>query len=129
MARRINHPRALAAALAARCDALAGPDHVETRSAAAAEIIECAGRVHDRTIELLGHRLRLVALAEAGKWTDVDDEIRAYEAGTQPTGQPGLNWYLPLWRGTRAHSGRQGRRRHQSGQSCAGSPRRRATNA
>ena len=102
MARRINDPRALAAALAARCDALAGPDHVETRSAAAAEIIECAGRVHDRTIELLGHRLRLVALAEAGKWTDVDDEIRAYAAVSEPTGQPGLNWYLPLWRGTRA---------------------------
>ena len=102
MARRINDPRALAAALAARCDALAGPDHVDTRSAAAAEIIECARRVHDRTIELLGRRLRLLALAEAGNWTGVDDEIRAYAAVSDPTGQPGLNWYLPLWRGTRA---------------------------
>jgi len=102
MARRLDDPRALATALAARCDALAGPDHVGSRSAAATEIIECARLVHDRTIELLGHRLRFLALAEGGNWADVDDEIRSYAAVSEPTGQPVLNWYLPLWRGTRA---------------------------
>ncbi len=102
MARRIDDPRGLAAALAARCDALAGPDHIDVRRAAAEEIIRCARRVHDRTIELLGHRIRLVALAESGRWIDVDDEIRSYASVSEPTGQPGVNWYLPLWRGARA---------------------------
>src|SRR5664279_262434 len=44
----------------------------------------------------------LVALAEAGKWAKVDDEIHSYAAVSEPTRQPGLNWYLPLWRGMRA---------------------------
>ncbi|HEY5114924.1 MAG TPA: hypothetical protein VIJ00_05330, partial [Nakamurella sp.] len=102
MARRVHDPRALATALAAQCDALAGPDHVEVRRAAAAEIIACARTVHDRTMELLGRRMLLVALAEAGKWAKVDDEIHSYAAVSEPTRQPGLNWYLPLWRGMRA---------------------------
>ena len=102
MARRIDDPRALATALAAQCDAFAGPDHIGVRRAAAGEIIACARTVRDRTMELLGRRMLLVALAEAGSWVGVDDEIRSYAAVSEPTRQPGLNWYLPLWRGMRA---------------------------
>ena len=102
MARRIDDPRALATAW--RPGVMRWPDR--TTSIAdplrPTEIIECARLVHDRTIELLGHRLRFLALAEAGNWADVDDEIRSYAAVSEPTGQPVLNWYLPLWRGTRA---------------------------
>ena len=103
MARRIHDPRALATALAAQCDAFAGPDHIDVRRAAADEIITCARTVHDRTMELLGRRMRLVALAEAGELgRGADDQIRSYAAVSEPTRQPGLNWYLPLWRGMRA---------------------------
>ncbi len=102
MARRIDDPRALAAALAARCDVLAGPDHVAERGSAAEEIIACARRERGRTRELLGRRLRLLALAEAGDWIAVDGEIDAYARVAETLRQPGLTWYVPLWRGTRA---------------------------
>ena len=72
MARRLGDPRALAVALAARCDALAGPDHVAARQGMAGEIVVCARAARDRTLELLGRRLRLLALAEAGRWPEVD---------------------------------------------------------
>ena len=66
MARRLGDPVVLAAALAARCDAVSGPDHVAERRAAAAEIIKLARMDGDRTGEMLGLRLLVVALAEAG---------------------------------------------------------------
>lgn len=102
MARRLAEPRTLAAALAARCDALAGPDHVDARRAMAAEIVERAGAAEDRTAELLGRRLQLVALAEAGEWPGVDREIEAYARAVERLRRPDLAWYVPLWRGSRA---------------------------
>ena len=102
MARRVDDPQALVAALAARCDVLAGPDHVLERQAAAEEIIACARRARDRTQELLGRRLRLLALAEAGDWIGVDREIDTYARVAETVRQPGLIWYVPLWRGMRA---------------------------
>ncbi|MCE0765670.1 hypothetical protein LWC35_22590, partial [Pseudonocardia kujensis] len=101
-ARRLGDPRVLAAALAARCDATAGPAHVAERRAAADEIVACARRIPDRARELLGRRLRTVALAEAGRWADVDVEIAAYAHVAQPLRQAGLSWCVPLWRGARA---------------------------
>jgi tetratricopeptide (TPR) repeat protein len=102
MARRLGDPGLLAAALAARCDAVAGPDHLAERTAAAAEIIELARAAADRSGELLGRRLRVVALAEAGQWTAVDAEIASYARLAERLGQPRLAWYVPLWRGARA---------------------------
>ncbi len=102
MARRVGDAPALAAALAAWCDVFAGPDHVVQRRHAADEIIESCRRMGDRVRELLGRRLRLVALAEAGDWVAVDGEIEAYSRVVDTVGQPGLTWYVPLWRGTRA---------------------------
>jgi len=75
MARRLGDPVVLAAALAARCDAISGPDHVAERRAAAAEIIKLARIGGDRTGEMLGRRLLVVALAEAAEWSAVDAEI------------------------------------------------------
>ncbi|MEU7818882.1 hypothetical protein AB0B41_41725, partial [Pseudonocardia sp. NPDC049154] len=101
-ARRLGDPRVLAAALAARCDATAGPAHVVERRKAADEIVTCARRVRDRATELLGRRLRAVALAEAGRWADVDVEIGEYAHVVEPLRQAGLSWCVPLWRGARA---------------------------
>jgi hypothetical protein len=102
MARRLDDSRALAAALAAWCDAVAGPDHVVCRREAATEIIGCARAVRDRSLELLGSRLKLLALAEAGDWVGVDGEIDAYARVAGTVRQPGLMWLVPLWRGARA---------------------------
>lgn len=101
-ARALGDPRVLADALAARCEALAGPDHVAERRAAATEIVGCAQQAHDRPRELLGRRLRIVALAEAGHWAPLDTEIDAYARVADQVRRPGLVWYVPLWRGTRA---------------------------
>jgi hypothetical protein len=102
MARRLGDPAVLAAALAARCDAISGPDHVAERRAAATEIIEVARAGGDRTREMLGRRLLVVALAEAGDWPAVDAEISSYARLAEHLAQPRLTWYVPLWRGTRA---------------------------
>jgi tetratricopeptide (TPR) repeat protein len=102
MARRLDDPVVLAAALAARCDAISGPDHVAERRCSAAEIITLAGAGGDRTTEMLGRRLLVVALAEAGDWSAVDAEISSYARAAGHLGQPRLTWYVPLWRGARA---------------------------
>jgi tetratricopeptide (TPR) repeat protein len=102
MARRLGDPAVLAAALAARCDAISGPDYVAERRAAAAEIIELARAAGDRTGEMLGRRLLVVALAEAAEWSAVDAEISAYARLAERLAQHRLTWYVPLWRGARA---------------------------
>ena len=122
-ARRLGDLRALAVALAARCDARAGPDHVADRRDMAEEIIACARTVQDRTLELLGRRLRLVALAEAGSWPEVDREIDTYTRVVEPLRMPGLTWYVPLWRGARAMmGGADAEWRRSATPSCGGAP-------
>ena len=102
MARRLGDPAVLAAALAARCDVISGPDHVAERRSAAAEIIELARAGGDRTGEMLGRRLLVVALAEAAEWSAVDAEISSYARAAEQLAQHRLTWYVPLWRGARA---------------------------
>ena len=101
-ARAADDPRALADALAARCEAMAGPDHGPERRAAAEEIIACSLRARDRIRELLGRRLRVVALAECGDWVALDGEIESYARVSERVRRPGSSWYVPLWRGSRA---------------------------
>jgi nucleoside-triphosphatase THEP1/tetratricopeptide (TPR) repeat protein len=101
MARRLGDPVVLNAALAARCDAISGPDYVAERRAAAAEIIKLARIGGDRTGEMLGRRLLIIALAEAAEWSAVDAEISSYARQADHLAQPRLTWYVPLWRGAR----------------------------
>lgn len=102
LARAAEDPVAVGGALAAQCDALAGPDHAETRRRLATEIVEVARTLRDRELELLGRRHRLVALAETGDVEGVDAEIRGFAALSEVLGQPLYAWYVPLWRGMRA---------------------------
>lgn len=102
MARVTDDTRALAYALAARCDALAGPEHIGGRLEAATEITGLAQLVSDRGMELLGRRNRLIALLESGDIAGVDTEIDRYELVADAIGQPLYQWYVPLWRGMRA---------------------------
>ena len=102
MARRLGDPAVLVVALAARCDAISGPDHVAERRAAATEIIELTRAAGDRAGEMLGRRLLVVALAEAAEWSAVDAEISSYARLAEHLAQHRLTWYVPLWRGARA---------------------------
>jgi len=101
-ARASDDPRALAYALAARCDAIAGPEHVDERLEAATEITRLAQLVADRGMELLGRRNRLIALLERGDIGGVDAEIDRYQLLADGIGQALYKWYVPLWRGMRA---------------------------
>lgn len=93
---------ALAYALAAHCDAIAGPADTERRLEEASEIIDLAASRGDRSTELLGRRLRLVALLELGHMAAVDAEIEAYARLAGSVRQPLYGWYVPLWRAMRA---------------------------
>jgi hypothetical protein len=101
-ARSAGDDAALAATLAALCDAIAGPDHCAARRAHATEIIDLADRLRDPVLGLLGRRLRLVALLEAGAIADWEADVLAYRAAAEALRHPLYAWYVPLWRGMRA---------------------------
>ncbi len=101
-ARSAGDDATLAAALAALCDAIAGPDHCAARRAHATEIIDLADRLRDPVLGLLGRRLRLVALLEAGAIADWEADVLAYRAAAGALRHPLYAWYVPLWRGMRA---------------------------
>jgi len=102
LARRLNDDAALAAALVSRCDAFAGPAHREQRLNDADEIVDLGGRSGDLETELIGRRLRVVALLEGGLVEAVDAEIAAFASITDRLGQPRLSWIVALWQGMRA---------------------------
>ena len=101
-ARSAGDDAALAACLAALCDAVAGPDHCAERRDRATEIIDIAGRLRDPVLGLLGRRLRLVALLEAGAIADWEADALAYQIAAEALRHPLYAWYVPLWRGMRA---------------------------
>ncbi|MDQ3529061.1 MAG: AAA family ATPase [Actinomycetota bacterium] len=97
-ARRSGDGRALAAAIAARCDAMAGPDHVAERLGAASEIIGLAQRRGDLPLELLGRRLRVVALLELRDLEALHAELAAFARAADRLGDPLYGWYVPMWK-------------------------------
>ncbi|MFF3446263.1 ATP-binding protein [Streptomyces sp. NPDC002667] len=101
-AREVGDPAVLGPALAALCDARPGPDHCRERLDRSREIIAVARAGHDLPLELLGRRLRLVALMETGSFAGADSEATAHDTAARPLRQPLYAWYVPLWRGTRA---------------------------
>lgn len=93
---------ALAAALASRCDALSGPDHVTERLRDASAIVRLGLSLRAPRTELLGRRLLVKAHAEALDIRRLDSEIAAYARTSTLLGDPFYEWYVPLWRATRA---------------------------
>ncbi|MDQ3895825.1 MAG: AAA family ATPase [Actinomycetota bacterium] len=102
MARRVGDPRALGYALAGHCDVIAGPDWCDVRRTEAEEVIRLGRETGDRQLELLGRRLRLVALLEVGDVGEADSEIERFAQVADGLRQPLYRWYVPLWRGMRA---------------------------
>jgi hypothetical protein len=99
MAERTGDPATLAGVLAAYCDAVAGPEHVEPRLAAADRMLAVAP---DRESALLARRLRLLARYERGDLAEVDAEIAAYRRAAGVVGIPLYQWLPEIWRGARA---------------------------
>jgi tetratricopeptide (TPR) repeat protein len=89
----------LAGALAAQCDAIAGPDHIDRRRAESTEIIDLAASAGGGALELLGRRLRFVAALEAGDLPAASAEMSAFARRAAQVGNPLYSWYVPLWRG------------------------------
>ncbi len=108
-AREHGDPALVAIALAARCDTMAGPGDAEHRLTDAEEIIALARVAADARAELLGRRLRLVALLERGDVTDADFEISTFASRLAAVQQPLYAWCPPLWRAARAWAAGQER--------------------
>ncbi len=102
LARASGDGAALVQALAARCDAISGPEHASARLALAAEIVDLAARLRDPRLELLGRRLSVVALMEQGDFDATDREIQAFATTAAALRRPVYSWYVPLWRSMRA---------------------------
>jgi tetratricopeptide (TPR) repeat protein len=102
MARRVGELRALAYALAAHCDAIAGPDHSERRLEESSEVVRIAREVDDGPLELLGRRLRIVAHLEMGDVAAASADIEAFDRLAEIIKQPLYAWYVSLWRGMQA---------------------------
>jgi tetratricopeptide (TPR) repeat protein len=98
LARSSGSPAALGVALAALCDTVAGPDDVAERLDHATEVVELALLAGDGDLELLGRRLRLMALVEQGRREESERELRAYELRAHEVRHPLYLWYPPLWR-------------------------------
>ena len=98
IARRLDAPAVLGAALAAHLDIIAGPQYVTERLALAEELMELARSIGDRQLEALGLRFRVVALMEVGDLERVRAAVGAYEAVVEALGSPLHQWYVPLWR-------------------------------
>jgi hypothetical protein len=103
MSRRLGLVAGLGHALAAWCDAVAGPGDVERREVAATEIITLAGQARDRPLELLGLRHRVVARLERGATVLAEADMGAFARLTARLRQPLYSWYGSLWRGFLAH--------------------------
>jgi hypothetical protein len=99
LARQADDEAAEAYALAALCDALAGPDHCQVRLKYAAEIVERAVSVRNPGLELLGRRLRVLALLETGDRPAAEAEMLAFRARAESFRHPLYGWYVSLWRG------------------------------
>ena len=88
--------------MAARCDALAGPAYIDQRLGDAGETVRLAQRVGDTDLELLGRRLRLVALLEQGQVHAAEAEADAFALLAERLRLPLYLWCVPLWQGMRA---------------------------
>jgi hypothetical protein len=102
MAARLADTAVEVGALAARCDILSGPDHVDDRLATTSRMVELAQRHGDAVMVLVARRHRVLALLERGQIGLVDDEIAAYARTSDHLRLPLYSWIVAVWRGMRA---------------------------
>jgi hypothetical protein len=88
IARAIDDPRALAAALESRHAALLSIEHLDQRLRLSQELVDLAQQVGDRELEALGRHWRIYDLLEAARVNDADGERRALGALAEQLHQP-----------------------------------------
>lgn len=102
VAEQLDDAGALAHALAALCDAVAGAEHVDERLRHSDRIIDLARTARRPELVLLGRRLQVVALLERGDFAEADRSIAAFRRDLALHPLPVASWYVPLWHGMRA---------------------------
>ena len=106
LAQAANDESAQAYSLAALCDALAGPEHCQVRANYASDIIERARRLRNWPLELLGRRLRLVALLELGNRAAAQGMVAVLQRSPrrEATANRPARATPGRWRATRTHA-------------------------
>ena len=103
IARRLDDPATLAAALARQTVSIGGqPDSARRSLENAEELIEVADRAGEREQAVRGHVYRLIALLQLGDVAEADREIEIYVRSAEELRQPQHLWHVPLLRGMRA---------------------------
>ena len=103
MARRVEDPKALAAALVRRqFTGAVGPEQVPRRLTESDEMHDLAKRMGDRELELRAHLYRLNARLQLGDIPGVDADLAAVDRLATELRQPQWLWNVPLMRATRA---------------------------
>jgi tetratricopeptide (TPR) repeat protein len=93
IARAVGDDRTLVVALAAWCDAHAGPEDLNERLDATREQLAAATRLGDAELLLLSHRFRIVSLMERGDIQSAQAEIRSYSDVASRLQVPAFRWY------------------------------------
>ncbi len=101
LARSTSDPTALSTALIARHWSLWKPENLHERLDTCTELLELAAAAGARTIELQGHRWRMLNLLELGNAIDADAELDAYAALAQQRRRPSELLYVHLFRAMR----------------------------
>jgi DNA-binding SARP family transcriptional activator len=102
MARRLGDPGSLALALCSRCLAVWGPDHLDERLTAAAEVIRLAEELGDRQLLAIGRQYLFVAQVEQGDIAAAAVTLDAYEALADELRQPLAQWESRRFRAMQA---------------------------
>ena len=102
MARRTGHAETLAIVLNQRFAALWGPRTLSERRAVAAEAVEIAERVDDRTLAFYPPFFAAHAAMEAGELEQADTFLARSRTMADELGEPTLQWFLTISRAKRA---------------------------
>lgn len=102
MARRLGDPGSLALALCSRCLAVWGPDHLDERLGAAAEVIRLAEELGDRQLLAVGRQYLFVAQLEQGDIAAAAVTLDSYEALADELRQPLAQWETRRFRAMQA---------------------------
>jgi DNA-binding SARP family transcriptional activator len=103
IARAIEDPDALAAALDSRHSALLSVEHLDERLRLSQELVDLAQQVGDRELEALGHHWRIYDLLEAARVRDAAHERDALAACAEALHQPLYHHFCVGWDVVWAH--------------------------
>ncbi|MGB3356802.1 MAG: protein kinase [Mycobacterium sp.] len=102
MAERVGDTKILLLAMHSRQWSTLGPDRIDEAIASGEEMVRLARIVGDRDMQFEGHHLRLIALAQLGDFSAVDEEIAACDRLAGELRQPRYLWQTAVFRTMRA---------------------------